>query len=339
MITNKEALLLIASAPKGKKRAELLKDDEIRRAVLSSGANVTIYTGEVNHNAQDVVQSLRDVYIGLIQRKNRYGNFDGLGALGGLAERTDRKFFDKMTLQEKLQLVSLKDDVIMAGNYPVITDDIDIIRKNNVLREMREELDNLGIDYIRINPEEMELISMPKVKDDNYMVNIWNGEGECYAITPYCHIYKDSTGIIDLISQNAKEQVGGEASEYRKVLLTDALGAYGNFNGKHRMEDGRNAVKDYRYPHEYLTAWVLASKLLGGNDEKMIQLAMAVQKKCNHIVSFDKIAEATSQTMKDVADVLNVGENTLKKMEECVGYVYKSKKNEQLIQQNYCPDR
>ena len=146
-------------------------------------------------------------------------------------------------------------------------------------------------------------------------------------------------GIIDLISQNAKEQVGGEASEYRKVLLTDALGAYGNFNGKHRMEDGRNAVKDYRYPHEYLTAWVLASKLLGGNDEKMIQLAMAVQKKCNHIISFDKIAEATSQTMKDVADVLNVEENTLKKMEECVGYVYKSKKNEQLIQQNYCPDR
>lgn len=339
MITNEQALSLIASAPKGKKRAKLLQDDEIRNAVLSSGANVTIYTGDVNHSTDSVTQSLKDVYVGLIQRKNRHGKFDGLGALGGLAERTNKEKFDSLTEQKKLELVSIKDDVIIVGNTPLLIFDIDIIRKNNVLREMSEELDNLGISNIRINPDELELISMPKVKDDNYMINIWDGMGECYAISPYCHIYKDNSGIIDLISQNAKEQIDGEASEYKKLPIIGALGAYGNYSGEHCLEDGRNATKDYRYPHEYLAAWALASKLLEHDDKKMIQLAMSVQKKNNHSISFAKLAAATSQTMEDIADVLHIKPKTLQKMEECANNVYKSNKTLSITQQNHYSER
>ena len=42
-ITRHEALQKIAQTSKGVERAELLKNNEIRNAVLSSGANVTIY--------------------------------------------------------------------------------------------------------------------------------------------------------------------------------------------------------------------------------------------------------------------------------------------------------
>ena len=339
MLTNEDALSLIASTPKGEKRAKLLQDDKFRSTVLSSGANVTIYTGEVVPNAESAIQALKDIYIGLIQRKNRHGNFDGLGALGGLAERTNKEKFDSLTEQEKMELVSVKDDVILVGNTPSLIFDIDIIRKNNVLREMSEELDNLGISNVRINPDELELISMPKVKDDNYMINIWDGVGECYAISPYCHIYKDNYGIIDSISQNAKEQIGGEASEYKKLPLIDALGAYGNNSEEHCLEDGRNATKDYRYPHEYLAAWALASKLLEHNDEKMVQLAMSVQKKNKHPISFAKIASATSQTMSDMAAVLHIKPETLQKMEECANNVYKSNKTLSVTQQNYYSER
>ena len=81
-----DVLGLIANTPKGEERAKLLENPEIRKAVLSSGANVTIYSGEVNSEAKFSKGMFADVFIGLIQRKNRKGKLDGLGALGGLAE-------------------------------------------------------------------------------------------------------------------------------------------------------------------------------------------------------------------------------------------------------------
>ena len=71
MTLREKVLLLISSTPKGNLRAKLLEKNEIRQAVLSSGANVTIYSGEVDDSADNVVQSLSNVYIGLIQRKNK----------------------------------------------------------------------------------------------------------------------------------------------------------------------------------------------------------------------------------------------------------------------------
>ena len=332
MTSKKEEILAqIASLPKGEKRKEMLEYDDIRNLVLNSGANVTIYEGDIVES-KSVKDMLKNVYIGLIQRKNKKGNFDGLGALGGLAERTDEEYFSQLTENERLSLIGQKDDVILEDGMPILTTNIDIIRKNNVLREMREELENLNIFDVEIDKSKLELVSMEKVKDDNYMINIWDGLGECFAITPYCHIYRDENGLIDLINKNAKEQVGGEASEYRKVPLFNALSSYGNVHGaKHTLEDGRDATKDYRYPHEYLTSWALASKLLDNNEEKMLKLAKEVQQNSNHLISFEKIAEATKQGMGDIAKTLGISEEALIKMENsCVDTCAKKVKNIQL---------
>ena len=334
MFNNKDYILKkIAQTPKGDKRAVLLKNETIRNAVLSSGANVTIYEGNIKDKSspKDI---LSDIYVGLIQRKNKHGKFDGLGALGGLAERTSIEEFNNATLLERLSLIDKKDDVILVDNAPYLTFDIDIIRKNNVLREMSEELFDLGIRDITINPDKMELIPMPNVKDDNYMINIWDGKGECFAITPYCHIYKDEEGLIDTIIKTAKEQENGEVAEYRKVPLMDALKAYGNIGTSCLLEDGRDAKKDYRYPHEYLCAWALASKLLNHDENKIFELAIEIQKSSNHLISFETLAKNTKQNMEDISCILGISNETLEKIEKHCKNIHSNKLNISNIKKN-----
>ena len=326
MLNNaKDILNKIALTPKGKQRACLLEDDNLRKMVLSSGANVTLYSGKP-HSAATAKQALEDVYIGLILRKNKKGKLDGLGALGGLAERTDEAEFSQLSQIEKLKLIGNKDDVIFEKTDPVLTKDINLIRKNNVLREMREELDDLGIHNRSIDPDKLELILMPKVKDDNYMINIWDGTGECFAITPYCHIYEDKEGLIDEISKQAKEKDNGEAVTYKKMSLFEALSAFGSpVENNLTLEDGRSADKDYRYPHEYLCAWALAAKLLEYQPQRMVALAQEVQESVLHPVSFERIAKASGQSMEDIADVLHLKPLDLQKMEHTMAHIYRMK--------------
>ncbi|MBP1532265.1 MAG: hypothetical protein ILA52_02040 [Alphaproteobacteria bacterium] len=315
------ALKKIAKASKGTERAALLKNDELRGLLLNSGANVTIYDGSAKPGTT-CQEMLQDVYIGLIQRKNKKGYLDGLGALGGLAERTPEEQFAQMSNIEKLALLGEKDDIILRDGHITLTRDINIIHQNNVLREMREELADLGIHGITINPERLQLIPMPKVKDDSYMINIWDGKGECFAITPYCHLYKDEENLINRLSAAAQEYKGGEATTYKRVPLFEALAAYGHpaENGV-ALEDGRSASKDYRYPHEYLTAWVLAAELLQHNPEKMVALADEVQRTSDHQISFARLAKATGQSMNDLAEILHLNPGTLSKMEQaCAKY-------------------
>lgn len=326
MIYNRTELLeQIAQTPKGAERKAMLNNPQIRNALLSSGANVTIYSGEIIDNTPTIKQSLENIYIGLIQRKNKKGNFDGLGALGGLAERTSLNYFNSLSQDEQRLLVGIKDDIILEDNIPTITTDINIIRQNNVLREMHEELQDIGISDITINPNDMELIPMPNVKDDNYIINIWDGTGECYAITPYCHTLKDTTGIIDSITEKSQEQANGEVADYKKIKLFDALQAYGNIGKEHKLENGRDAKKDYRYPHEYLVTWALASKLLDGDENKMIQLAKEVQAHSTHLISFEKLAKDTQQNMEDIAQTLGISEQTLTSMEAICKKTYTNK--------------
>ncbi|MBR1825518.1 MAG: hypothetical protein IJ770_02920 [Alphaproteobacteria bacterium] len=317
MISAKEAALKkIAQTPKGAARAELLKIEAFRAQVLNSGANVTIYTGEL-HRGNTFKEMLSDVYIGLIKRKNKHGMPDGIGALGGMAERTNPQKFAQMTIEQKRTLVGQKDDVILVGGMPYLTDETDVIRRNNVAREMREELADLGISGEQIDLQKLKLVPMPKVKDDNYIINIWDGKGECYAITPYCHLYADSSGLIDRLAEQARERADGEARGYVKVSLFDALGAYGNRGTKECMlEDGRHAEKDYRYPHEYLAAWALAAKYLDYNPEKMIMLAKEVQAENAHPISFVRLAQVTGQLPSDIAQSFGVSMETLKNMEQ-----------------------
>lgn len=321
----KEILEQIAKTPKGTKREAILSNPQIRNILLNSGANVTLYSGEITTNTSSIKQSLNNIYVGLIQRKNKKGNYDGLGALGGLAERTSIDDFNQLTLFQKHNLIGTKDDVILKDNTPILTTDIDIIRKNNVLREMREELQDIGITDITINPNDMELIPMPNVKDDNYITNIWDGNGECYAITPYCHILKDTIGIIDTIVDKSQEQTTGEVADYKKIKLFDALKSYGNIGKDHSLENGRDAQKDYRYPHEYLVSWALSSKLLNSDSNKMIQLAKEVQLSSNHLISFERIAKDTKQNLTDISQTLGVSEQTIIDMEKTFKQTHSNK--------------
>ena len=326
----KLALQRIANLPKGEERRKLLQDDAFRSQVLSSGANVTIYSGDViptEGKSISLEQVLSAVYVGLIQRKNKAGNLEGLGALGGLAERTSEEEFRELNKAKQLELVDQKDDIILQSGQPVLTKDIDVIRQKNVLREMREELDDLGIQGVSIDLGKLELVPMPKVKDDNYMINIWSGKGRCFAISPYCHLYKDTEGLIDKILTHKKEKEGGEVSSYKKVPLFEALGAYGNRGNKDsQLEDGRSAEKDYRYPHEYLAAWALAAKLLNYDSAKMIALSSEVQTSVFHRISFRKLAEVTGQTFSDLANVLKIDVPTLEKMETATEFAFNEKK-------------
>ena len=323
-----QALQRIASLPKGEERRKLLQDKNFRSQVLSSGANVTIYSGDVKSDENiSLEEALSDVYVGLIQRINKNGHLDGLGALGGLAERTSEEEFYRLEQEERAELVTQRDDIVLCINTPVLTQNIDIIRKKNVLREMREELDDLGIQDLSIDPARLELVPMPKVKDDNFMINIWSGTGKCFAISPYCHLYKDKEGLIDKIIAHKKEKEGGEVSSYKKIPLFKALGAYGNHGSKDcQLEDGRSADKDYRYPHEYLAAWALAAKLLNYDPNKMIALSSEVQSSVSHLISFSKLAEATGQTLDDLAEVLRLTPDTIKKMEHKNKIIFEQKK-------------
>ena len=318
ILTYEQALQRIADLPKGEDRKKLLQDEDFRRLVLSSGANVTIYSGNIKSDKSiSLEEALSGVYVGLIQRKNRSGKLDGLGALGGLAERTSEEEFYGLGQEKRTELINQRDDVVLQSNIPVLTRDINVIRQKNVLREMREELDDLGIQDLSIDPARLELISMPKVKDDNYMINIWSGTGKCFAISPYCHLYEDTEGLIDKIIAHEQEKEGGEVSSYKKIPLFKALGAYGNHGTEGcQLEDGRSADQDYRYPHEYLTVWALAAKLLNYDEDKMIALASEVQSSVSHVISFSKLAEATGQTLDDLAAVLKLMPNTIRKMEQ-----------------------
>lgn len=323
VLSQKTALEKLAVLPAAE-RAKLLKISSIRNAVLNSGANVTFYTGRVNGSAKSVLESLGNIYIGLIQRKNRRGELDGLGALGGLAERTKREEFESMRESERVALAKAKDDVEIVDDKAVLLSDMDKIRVNNVMREVREELADLGITHVMINPADLVLIPMPHVKDDNYIINKWNGTGVCYAVSPYCHIYEDKRSLIDSIVAVAGEKDGGEAKEFKKVKLVDALMAWGNRDTE-SLEDGRSAIRDYRYPHEYLVTWALAAMLLKYDPQKIKLLALEVQTGCDHLISFAEIARATKQTMKDVADILHLPVAVLKEIEKSCASMFKGR--------------
>ena len=325
MTKQQEALAKIATTPKGEDRAKLLQDEAFRSLLLNSGANVTFFSGEIK-SANSFKEALEDVFVGLIQRKNRQGKLDGLGALGGLAERTTTEQFESLSPKDKEALVGHKDDILVKQGIVHLTNDMDIIRQNNVLREMREELNDLGIDNITIDPLKLHLVKAPKVKDDNYIINIWDGKGACFAVTPYCHLYKVDVGLLDRIAVAAKEKNGGEATSFNKIPLFQTLSAYGNTAGKDAaLEDGRSATKDYRYPHEYLAVWYLACQLLEYKSDKFLQLTQEVQKSVSHPISFMTLARATNQTLGDIAEVLRIPLETLQQSDELCSKIISDK--------------
>ncbi|MBQ8870193.1 MAG: hypothetical protein IJ019_02315 [Alphaproteobacteria bacterium] len=317
--TRKDLIKALKDAPKGEKRSQILNIEQNRNLIKNSGANVTLYSGDVLDN-NNPIQALDNIYIGVIQRLNaKTGYPDGIGALGGLSERTDEDKFNHMTISEKKQLLGQKDDVIIQNEKVVLTDDINIIRLNNVIRETKEELGNLGIYDFKLDKSQIHLIQMEDLKDDNFAINIWNGNGDVWCITPYCHILKTTEQTLDILANRSadihKHEQNSEVAEYKKIKLTQALKSFGNFSGNNKLEDGRNANSDYRYPHEWFATWALASDLLNNDENKLTLLYKKIQLQTPWKISFKNAAQKMGKDLDFVAKTLNIGIKAIENIE------------------------
>ena len=62
---------------------------------------------------------------------------------------------------------------------------------------------------------------MSKVKDDNFAINLWNGKGDVWCITPYCHTLKTSEETLDMLSKRSQDihthEQNSEAAVYKKI--------------------------------------------------------------------------------------------------------------------------
>ncbi len=158
---------------------------------------------------------------------------------------------------------------------------------------------------------------MTDVRDDNYLLNIWNGEGDVWAITPYCHTLKvDDNVINNLMSAKKEMEEHSEVNNLRKMPLFEAMKHYGEYSGTVKTNDGRNAENDYRYVHEWLTTWALASEILGHDDKKMLILMSEVQKETPWKIDFYNAAKKMGKDIHFVADVLKIKPETIIEMQK-----------------------
>lgn len=315
-----EVLEALRQAPKGEPRQKILDIKQNRDLILNSGANVTLVAGKTD-SGNTIKKQLQNISLGLIARLNaKTGTPDGIGALGGLAERTTEEEFAGLNDIQRQKLIGFRDDVILQNGMPVLITDINIIRINNVLRETREELENLGITDFKLPIDAVKLVKMTDIRDDNYAINIWNGKNNVWAVTPYCHILRCSQETLDMLVQRSQDikqhQKHSEAAEFMKLPLFEALKRYGNFSGTKRLEDGRNAQTDYRYPHEWLVSWYIASAALKHDDKAFIRLMAEVQAETPWKISFRPAAEKFGKDLDFIAGVLKISPETLRQAEK-----------------------
>lgn len=326
--TQAEVLEALRKASKGSERNEILKNRINRCLILTTGASLIIYSGNITEG-NSLKEKLSGVHVAVMQRRNSIsGKPDGLGTFGGLAERTNPFEFYNMTQEQRKNLIGKKDDILFVNEVPVLTKDLSIIRRNNLLREAKEELSDLGIMDINFADENIQQIPIPQLKDDNYIINIWDGNGQSYAVNPYCHILQKDETFIDLLERQSrafKHKKNSEADSIKKYPLFDVLSCFGNFGGKYTAEDGRNMQKDYRYPHEWLMTWVIASKILDNNPANLIKLAEEVQISSPHLVDFGLAIKKMDTKPSVLANTLGIEQNVFNQMQNNMVEIYQNK--------------
>lgn len=331
--TMKEALALIAAAPKGEARKELV--NAYRDLVGLTGAGGLLYT-TMPAQGETIEARLSKTFIGILERLNaRTGIPDGLGTLGGLGEYATP---DQLAAQGN-ELLGSYDNVIFnpQTRQAEITTDIHIIARNNVAREAKEELQNLGITDYKICKDALEYIDMPHVTDDNFIVNRWDGQGLAFAVMPYGHLLKVDEALLDRLQaqslQNNHEK-NSEAKSYRKIPLFEALKHWGKklpAGMPNRSEDGRDLTYDYRYPHEYILTWVIAAKVLDGDEKAVLRLANEVQSQTSHLIDLKNMADQMGIGLNEAGAIIGINGDTMKKMVINMGAIYTANR-----QKNMC---
>lgn len=314
--SKQDVLNALAQYPAGDvHRKEILSNDLNRHKVLSSGCSLVLYAG-CPQTTQTPECMLSNVFLGLIERLvAKTGKRDGIGNLGGLAERTDKTLFAQMTLSEQTELISQKDDIIQLPSGKIcLTTDINIISCHNVQREAKEELQNIGITSNILNFAQMKPVPLYNVKDDNYILNKWNGQGIAYAISPAAYFLPVSETVLDMIVQASHTNIHENQSEvahFCKIKLTDALTRFGKPTTKAPSLESRDMLSDYRYPHEWLSAWYIASYLLDFNTKKLKELAISLQKKTPYLIDFKSAMQQMGQSTQDMAKTLGINSDDL----------------------------
>ncbi|MDR2902689.1 MAG: hypothetical protein LBU87_06275 [Lactobacillales bacterium] len=331
--TRAEVLAALAAAPKGAPRAAILSVPENRGLVFKIGASVLLYSGRIQTTADTVTEKLSNAYTGILLRKNvRRNEPDGWGSMGGLSELIDEDAYEKLSPSEQLKLVGYQDNVILNDRgRAVLTDDFNIIRQNNVIRETREELADIGIENYPIDFTKMELTVPQGIRDDNFLINIWPGKGPGFAATSYNFILHVPEKTIDDLHAKATQYTAhhpaSEAMGYVKMPLIETLSHWGKKGGKYQSEDGRDLSFDFRYPHQLLSHWYIASKLLNHNEKDMLQLAAFVQTKSSHLVDFAEVALRMDVDLDFMAGVLKISPQTMHKMRENMCALFKQKES------------
>lgn len=279
-------------------RAEILSLTANRDLVSGSGGNLLLIakgTGEIE-----------DVKFGLIYRNNPKNNApDGIGPLGGIAELLDKEAFFRLSVKEKASLVGYKDNVIkdINGNA-VLTEDKNIIRVNNIAREVREELADIGVIPPVLDFSKMQLVNMPGIKDDSYIINVWNGQKpqeEVFAITPECYKLYVPENLLDYIADNSKTpKPYGEVKKFGKIPLKEALKHYGKTGGEFQTEEGFDLSYNFRYPHEYLVLWHEASERLNRDPQALQNLIKEIQP------DFKRLAAKLGKPLNFIAEVIGI---------------------------------
>ncbi len=401
--TRAELMVRMAALPAGSpERAELLYRNGNRALVLNSGANVTMHAGSLREG-ESMRERLAEINLALISRSNK-GKPDGIGALGGMSNRTTlpRSRFDALSESEKAAILNEKDnekdDIVEENGRLVLISDINRIRLRTVRREVREELGDLGIDPARLPLEapapttpwigvltgllgaalilaavaalflapglsvtglavaaftgffllaggayasrrdpqaraNIALLGLGDVRDDNYILNIWDKDAvpaeKVFADTPYNHTLRVEQSLIDQMTAAQRARPGGEASGLRSFPLFEALKAYGRPAAKNgaRLEDGRDAERDYRYPHEWISSWAIASERLGRDPKALVELAYEVQSEVGseYRVGFSKAVEKMNVSMTAIDDALGVPHGTAEQMSAAIDRAAKSR--------------
>lgn len=336
--TTQEVLNALAKFPAGAvERVEILDNPDNRQKVLSTGTSMVLYAGEIQ-NAITPCDKLDNVYIGLIERLTaKTGERDGLGNLGGLSERISEDDFSVLSYEEKAKLIGIKDDVIRnKNNQIVLTKSMSVISRNNVIREAGEELGNIGVSLNVLSFDSMVPVPLDGIKDDNYILNRWDGKGISYAISPCCYLVRTHESVLNKIVHVSAEnyrQSETEVAHFRKIKLTDALTCYGKPNmDANNKNEKRDMNSDYRYPHEWLSAWYLASVKLNHQEEDLKKLAVQLQQKTPYLIDFEQACQEMKISFTQMASVLGISKENMVELVKTAKEVYLAM---QLTQKKY----
>lgn len=252
--TKEQVIKALSQLPKGAARRELLEKTNAAHFISAIGSNVTLYCGKPTAG-DDFQTQLKSVNVILIQRRRQNGIPDGIGALGGLSECIDAQIFEALSADEKLKGVHKWDNVILKNGQPILTTDVQQISLNNVKREVREELGNIGIHSVQLPWE--NIVRLPfNPQDNSYLVNRWEPDKRVSVVSPQCYALEISSELADYLITKSNQGIREKNTELfglKRFAITDVL-----FRG------GDSAIKDYRYPHEWLSSWFIAAQLIKG---------------------------------------------------------------------------